>query len=612
MTSPSTRRLAAVLIADVAGYSRLMERDEAGTHARLGEIRREVTDPAVRRHGGRVVRSVGDGFLVEFPSVNSALQAAIEIQREMASRNAGLPADRRLDHRIGINLGDILIDDSDIAGTGVNVAARLEALAPPGGIAISAAVREQARDDIGVRFVDAGQQRVKNLSQPVRVFTVDFGGTPGRAAAAPRGWLRWAAAAAALLAIFAVALWWAPWQRAAEPLPPALVVLPFQHPPQSAEAAALAESLTSQVTGAVSQLLGVTVISPAVAARYGARRAELAAIGRELHARYALDGRVEPAAGQVRIAVHLADTGSGAALWSGEMQAAAGGAVPIALVGELSDALRTAVRNAELKRVAGGPLAGSAYAVALAATDELERSTDGGQLPAIRAGFERALAIEPDHVPALAGYTHTLVYLADQAPNREEAEALLRRADEASLKAVTLRPDSAEAWAARANLLFFRDQFDAAAEAARRGLRLNPYLVMLHAFAGRIHLAKDEAEQALAAFDRGIALHPTGPLHGVLLNYRSRALLALRRFAEAVASCERGMAFGPEWPDYMLLAAAHALQGNARAAAQARERLLQLKPDFTLRWHQSLASSTASSQYERTLHDGLRLAGLPE
>ena len=613
MTTPSTRRLAAVLIADVAGYSRLMEQDEAGTHARLGEIRREVTDPAVRRHGGRVVRSVGDGFLVEFPSAISALQAAIEIQRELARRNAGLPAGQRLDHRIGINLGDILVEEGDIAGTGVNVAARLEALAPPGGIAISGTVREQVRDELGVRFVDAGLHRVKNISQPVRVFTVALDGATARRAARPSRWARWAATAAALIAVLGVAFWWASSEPTAEPTSPTLVVLPFEHPPQPAEAAALAESLTSQVTAAVSQLLGVQVIAPAVAARYGARRAELTAIGRELKARYALDGRIEPLGDRLRVAVHLADTGSGAALWSGEMQAAStGGGVPIALVGELSDALRAAVRTAELKRVASGPLAGGSYAVALAATDELERSTDSAQLPGIRAGFERALALDPGHVPALTGYTHTLVYLADLADSREQAEALLQRADEASLKAVTLRPDSAEAWAARANLLFFRDQFDAAAQAAQQGLRLNPYLVMLHAFAGRIHLAKDEAEQALAAFDRGLDLNPTGPLHGVLLNYRSRALIALGRYAEAVGSCERGMAFGPEWPDYMLLAAAHALAGHPKEAAQARAQLLRLKPEFTLRWHQSLASSTGAGRYERQLHQGLRLAGVPE
>jgi adenylate cyclase len=156
MTTSSTRRLAAVMIADVAGYSRLMDSDESGTHARLLEVRAAVTDPAVLRHGGRIVRTAGDGILVEFASAMAALQAAIEIQRTMASRNRGLPAGRRIDHRIGINLGDILVDGDDIAGNGVNVAARLESIAPPGGIAISGTVRRQVGDDLGVVFTDAG------------------------------------------------------------------------------------------------------------------------------------------------------------------------------------------------------------------------------------------------------------------------------------------------------------------------------------------------------------------------------------------------------------------------------------------------------------------------
>ncbi len=200
MSTTSTRRLAAVLIADVAGYSRLMERDQAGTHARLTAVRAAVTDPAVHRHEGRIVRSVGDGFLAVFPSALAALQAAVEIQREMAARNRPLPAEARLDHRIGVNLGDILVEERDIAGTGVNVAARLEALAPPGGIAVSAAVREQARQDLDVRFVDAGRQRVKNLSRPVRVFRIDFETSP------PPRRARWPRRAVAVVAATLTAL----------------------------------------------------------------------------------------------------------------------------------------------------------------------------------------------------------------------------------------------------------------------------------------------------------------------------------------------------------------------------------------------------------------------
>jgi TolB-like protein len=481
---------------------------------------------------------------------------------------------------------------------------------------VSGTVRELVRQQLGVSFVDAGEQRVKNISQPIRVFKVELQGTtPPQERRRGRRWPRWAAAAATLIA-FAAALWLVTPQRSQPAAPQMLVVLPFDHPAR-AGTEALAESLTRQVTSAVSQLSGVTVIAPAVAAKYGVHRGEMRRIGDELNVRYALDGRVEQAGQQVRVAVHVVDTGSGGSLWSGELQAptAPDGTAPLALIGQLSDSLRAAMRSAELKRVSADREEATAYAAALLATDELEKSTDGTQLAAIRAHFERALALDAQHVPALNGYAHTLLYLADLAARGPDADALLRKADEVSLKAVTLQPDSAEAWAARANALYFRHRLDAAAEAVQRGLRLNPYLVMLHSFAGQIHLAQDRGEQALAAFSRGLELNPTGPLYGVLMHYRSRALLMLGRFEEAIESCERGMAFGPEWPDYMLLTAAYALQGDEQRAARARAELMRLQPAFTLRWHKALADRGASGverQFDRVLHAGLRKAGVAE
>ena len=617
MGTPSMRRLAAVMIADVAGYSRLMEGDEAGTHARLLGIRAEVTDPAVRRHGGRIVRTAGDGILAEFPSARSALQAAIEIQRAMAGRNHGLPGERRIDHRIGINLGDILVDEHDIAGTGVNVAARLESIAPPGGIAISGTVRRQVGDDLGVAFVDAGLQQVKNVARPLRVFRVALDGAPsllGRLRA--RRWPRLPLAVAALLAIAAGTVAVYPGLRAAS-APPALVVLPFEHAAQPPDAAALAESMTRQLTGAVSQLTGLAVVAPAVAAQLGGRRGDVQRIGADLKARYALDGRVERLGEQVSAAVHLVDTASGNSLWSNRVQAPAAGsdAAPLALVGQLAESLRAAVRAEELKRIAAAKAEASAYALALAATDELHRTSDPQRLAAARARFEHALALDGGHVPALTGYAHSLVYEADRTEAGPMREAVLRRADQVSLRAVALRPDDAEAWAARANVLFFRGRLEAATEAVQRGLQLNPYLVPLQSFAGQIGLAQGHGEPALAAFERGIALNPAGAGHGVLLHFRCRALLLLGRYAEAIDSCERGMAFGAEWPDYMVLAAAYALNGERRQAARARTELLRLQPSFSIRWHEALAGNAgggSETPFGRLLYAGLRQAGLPE
>ncbi len=224
-----TRRLAAILVADVAGYSRLMERAETATHERLRALFHDVIFPGVAAHGGRTVKTTGDGMLLEFSSATAALRFAVGMQRAMAARNEGVTPDDRIAFRIGINLGDIIIDGDDIAGDGVNVAARLEPLAEPGGICVSAAVREQVREDLGVAFVDAGDKRVKNISKPVRVFHVV---PPGSARATGRARLprRGVLALAVLVAIVAAGtLAWRtlPWSAAAEAPASSLLVLPF-------------------------------------------------------------------------------------------------------------------------------------------------------------------------------------------------------------------------------------------------------------------------------------------------------------------------------------------------------------------------------------------------
>lgn len=615
MSSPPTRRLAAVMIADVAGYSRLMERDEAGTHAQLLEIRAQVTDPAVLRHGGRIVRTVGDGILVEFPSAMSALQAAVEIQRTMAERNRGLPADRRIDHRIGINLGDILVEEHDIAGNGVNVAARLEAIAPPGGIAISATVRDQVRQDLGVRFLDAGEQHVKNISRPIRVYKVEIDGSRGRLGGllAARRWIRWAVAVALLLvAGFGARLafdGWAPVQRPAQ----SLLILPFTYTAELRGAEPLAASLLAQLTGALSRVSTLTVIAPAVAARYADRRQELQSIGRELKVRYVLDGRLERAGELLRLTAQLVDSESGESLWSSEIDAPApaGDAAPLALVGRLAETLRAAVREAELKRLAAGREAASAYAIALAASHALQSAVEPPQIQLVRQQFERALQLDPQHGPALIGYAHVLVYEADRTPAGEQRDALLARADEYSLRAVTVQPTNAEAWAARANVLYFRGPLEAAAEAVQRGLALNPYLIVLQSFHGQILLAQGDGERALAAFERGLELNPTSMARGVLMHFRCRALFLLERYPAAVESCQRGMAFGPEWPDYMMLAAAYALQGDRPRAEQARRELLRLQPGFSIGWHERLGGrGGARTRFQQLLYAGLQQAGV--
>jgi len=606
--APSTRRLAAVLIADVAGYSRLMERDETGTHARLREIREQVTDPAVLRHGGRIVRTVGDGLLVEFSSAMSALVAGIEIQRTMAQRNADLPAAERIDHRIGINLGDILVDANDIAGNGVNVAARLEAIAPPGGIAISGTVRDQVRQDLGVDFVDVGVQHVKNISQPVRVYNVQLDGAASwfaRRRAWP--WPRWIAAIVALLGVVAATI--AYWPR---PQPvtttQSLIVMPFHAAPGNE---AIAASLTKQLTSAVSRISGLAVLAPTIAAGLEAKSTDLKKIGREHGVRYALEGRVDNRADQIRVTAQLVATESGATIWNGDIDASrtTDGSAPLDVIGPIAEIARSEIRAAELKRLGNTE---SAYVLALRATAELPNALDANELRAVRQVFERALQLDPAHILALVGLADTLAFESQRIDIGAERDALLARADAASLRAVSSDPNNAEAWGTRAQVLLFRDQIDAAAQAVERSISLNAYVSDLHALRAQVLMARGESSAAVAEIDRAIGLSPRGNTVGVMLNYRCRALLLLGKFDEAIQSCERGLAFVPDWPDYMLLTAAYAQKNDMKRAQAARDELMRRHPGFSIRWHAAISGAARARQLEPTVYAGLRKAGVPE
>src|SRR5215813_6767644 len=283
------RRLAAILAADVVGYSRLVGVDEEGTLARLRVLRREVADPMIKEHRGRIVRITGDGLLVEFASVVDAVRCAVDTQREMALRNADVPVDRRIEFRVGINLGDIMNDGEDIYGDGVNVAARLEALAPPGGICVSRVVRDQVRDKLGFAFDDRGEQQVKNIARPVRVFDVKMTGeamvlTPDTPAAASLGL----------------------------PDKASIAVLPFQNMSGDPEQEYFADGMVEEIITALSRIRWLFVIARNSSFTYKGRSVGVKQVGRELGVRYVVEGSVRKAANRVRITTQLIDAETGA------------------------------------------------------------------------------------------------------------------------------------------------------------------------------------------------------------------------------------------------------------------------------------------------------------
>jgi class 3 adenylate cyclase/TolB-like protein/cytochrome c-type biogenesis protein CcmH/NrfG len=600
------------MLADVAGYTRLMERDEAGTHMRLREIRAQITDPAIARHHGRIVRSAGDDMLVEFASAVEALSAAVAIQREMEAANRDLAPDSRIEFRIGINLGDILIDGGDIAGEGVNVAARLESMAQPGGIMISQAVREQVRQLVGVSLDHAGTHKVKNISRPIRVYTVRMD-PARRRSLAKLWWRRLRLPALALLAgvLTAGSLLLAQRQWTGERPPASIVVLPFA---AHVNAEALAEPTTNEVTAALTRALGASVIARATAARYGGGKHDVKDIGAALRVRYAMDGTVAVQGDRLRLAAQLISAETGAQLWSGSIEAAReGSVVPDELIGRLTDRLVGELRAAELRRPRQGPP--RAYELVLQARADLPHTETNEQLLAVRELYERALKLEPRSVAALSGLAYVLSIESGRTDDAEQSRQLLKRADTVSLEAIAADSGYAEAWGARAQVLRDRGQPEAAAEAAARALSLAPHSNEAQAQVGLTLLDLGRAEEAIAALDRAIRLNPTADVVGVHLFYRCKALLYLGRYAEALDACTRALAFTPDWPDYMLLAAIHAQLGQMDRATAARTELLRREPKFTIAWLTSDANGgprTTHAARDKHLVAGLRKAGVPE
>jgi adenylate cyclase len=292
----STRRLAAILAADVAGYSRLMGADEEGTHERLKAHRRELVEPKIAVHSGRIVKNTGDGMLAEFRSVVDAVRCGAELQRAMIDRETGTPEDRRIRFRIGINLGDVIVEDDDIFGDGVNVAARLEALAEPGGICISRTVRDHVRDKLPYAFEDLGEQSVKNIARPVRVFALRpeaIADLPAPIVSAPP-----------------------PMSQPAVVPHLSIVVLPFTNLSNHPEQQYFADGITEDVTTDLSRIAGVFVISRSTAFTYKDKRVDAKQIGHELGVRYVLEGSVRRSSNKLRITAQLIDAETDAHLWA--------------------------------------------------------------------------------------------------------------------------------------------------------------------------------------------------------------------------------------------------------------------------------------------------------
>jgi TolB-like protein/class 3 adenylate cyclase len=376
----ATRRLAAILAADVAGYSRLMGTDEEGTLARLKGLRRELSDPKIKEHRGRIVKTTGDGLLIEFASVVDAVRCAVEVQREMAERNADVPPDSRIEFRMGINLGDIIKDGRDIYGDGVNVAARLEALAKPGGICVSRVVRDQVRDKLAFSFEDMGEQQVKNIARPIRVHRIVRGEKPCRSEQAT------GAATNSTLAL---------------PDKPSIAVLAFQNMSGDAEQEYFADGMVEEIITALSRIRWLFVIARNSSFTYKGRAIDVKQVGRELGVRYVLEGSVRKAGSRIRITAQLIEAMTGAHLWADRFDGS------LEDIFELQDKVASSVAGvieptlqvAEIRRLADRPTSDmAAYDLYLRALSHAYTWEKGGIITALDL-LRQAIERDPHYGP---------------------------------------------------------------------------------------------------------------------------------------------------------------------------------------------------------------------
>jgi adenylate cyclase len=630
---PMHRRLVAVVAADVAGYSRLMERDEAGTHQRLRTLREALLDPKIAEHGGRTVKTAGDGMLLEFPSATSALRCAVEVQRELGVRNLYIAADEKLELRIGINLGDIIVDGEDIAGDGVNVAARLETLAEPGGICVASAVYEQVHDDLGIEFIDIGAQQVKNITRPIPAFRVAL----GKASASPVGRparnalmmdrnnrLRWAIAAGAVAMVAAVGA--VLWQSTPRSKPPAtanttvapahsVIILPFVATTDDPALPPIAARLTVDFTPALREIMrDMHVTAPNVAAAYSGKTADVRTIGRDANVRYLIEGDVSPAGAEAAVTVRLVDTRD-ALLVQTERRVIELARFPQGserfvrqlAVGSRIMLYRAIVRSAQAD---GSP--------PVTARDFVDRANavtvNDTALHAreVRKLVDEAIRLDPALAVAWAIRANSSVDLFE-SDFTIERERVLKEADADSLRAVTLDPHDGFAWAVRGIVLAYLGHMDAAFAASDRALELDSgtswNVLMrgwLYVLSGRPSVALETVELLRAA---------RGRLDGQTEALACEVHLLQGAYADAIAACERAAAADDDWIIFSQLTAAYAMSGDVTRATQARVKLLQRRPDFTIAGYEAKRFSM-NPEYLKLdrMHviAGLRKAGVPE
>jgi TolB-like protein/class 3 adenylate cyclase len=647
---PPVRRLTAILAADVAGYSRLMGADEEGTHERLKAHLRELVDPKIAEHRGRVVKNTGDGFLAEFQSVVDAVRCAVEVQRNIIERNAAIPPEKRIEFRIGVNLGDIIAEQHDIFGDGVNVAARLEALAEPGGICISRVVRDQIRDKLPYPFEDWGEQSVKNIARPVRLFALrpetvaelPLPGVPVAAPRRPRGIVAPMGAGVATVLVVALIAWWlwpamrtsstpasvaaAATSSIAQPLVAprlSIVVLPFSNLSDDREQQYFADGVTEDLTTDLSRIQGSFVISRNTAFTYKDKAVNAKQIGRDLGVRYVLEGSVRRSGNHIRVNAQLIDAETDAHLWAERFDRDTGDL--LILQSEITDQISAALNVKMVAVEAARPIAHPDtldYILRGRAAFSKPRSRDN--LAEAINQFERALALDPRSVEAQSRLSITLAARVLDFPV-STSDVDIKRAGELATQAATESPRSTLAHFAKAQVLRVQGRCDEAIPEYEAVLALNRNWVGALADIGRCKIFVGPIEEAIPLLERAIRLSPRDP--GIAWWYAriGQAHLLQSRIDEAILWLEKAnTANAGLWYVHAYLASTCALKGDIeRAAAELTEAKKLVDDDrFSSMVRLKAAGYSGSNGYwgvpkvralfEATYFAGLRKAGMPE
>jgi len=579
------RRLTAILAADVVGYSRLTGLDEEGTHVQLQGHLRTLVDPKIAEHRGRVVKNTGDGLLAEFSSVVDAARCALDVQHGMVERNAELPDEKRIEFRIGINVGDIIIDRGDIFGDGVNVAVRLEGIADPGGICISDDAQRQMRGKLDIAFEDVGEQQLKNIAQPVRVYRVRLGGAP-------------------------------PTTRTALPLPdkPSIAVLPFTNMSGDPEQDYFADGMVEEIITALSHFRQLFVIARNSSFTYKGRAVDVKQVGRELGVRYVLEGSVRKSANRVRITGQLIDAATGAHLWADRFDGGLGDIFDLQdqVTESVVGAITPAVEKAEIERAKRKPTESlDAYALYLRALARLYQYTRQANDEASRL-FNSAIELDPDFASAYGRAASCYIWAKGEGwivVTANEIAEVTRLAQ----RAVALGKDDAFALAAGGFALAFvvRD-VGAGAALIDRALVLNSNLAEAWNFSGWVKNWLGEPESAIERFARAMRLNPLDPWPG-MRSGTAHAHFFLGRYDEAASWAAMALQDKPDHQAGLRIdAASNAMAGRPEQARKVVARLQQQHPALRVSTLKNVLGPYRRAEDVSRYEEGLRRAGLPE